>query len=185
MTSRTRLAQILGVSVRRVEQLAVDGLLVRDGGGFHLEKSCERYIQHLRRDDATREARRALLRQQTRRHELLVAREAHVLIRHDEALAAVTDWWARLWTAIDASLATAWHELGLVAVPENQRRLVLYRIRDRLRGEMLLGRGAAIPELFADVSMPEQAHFDTWLQRLGIGTSPPGNGHDIEDLHGD
>jgi hypothetical protein len=58
------LAHALAMTPRRLNQLVADGVLTRPAGGFTLD-TVRQYVAHLKRDEATRQARRDLLLAQT------------------------------------------------------------------------------------------------------------------------
>src|SRR5262245_2468236 len=110
-TSKAKLAALLGITTRRIEQLANEGVLVRSrGGDFDLEESVPKYCNYLRRDDETRQERRKLLRVQSKAvairaqantGRLITRKEVRRLLRSVEArmwnLRVVSSWlWADL-----------------------------------------------------------------------------------------
>jgi hypothetical protein len=83
----SRLASLLGLSTRRLDQLVADHVIQRVDGGFELDTAVRQYCNFLRKDDETRAERRKLIAAQTATTTLKARRAMAGLMTRDEARA--------------------------------------------------------------------------------------------------
>jgi hypothetical protein len=112
MTTRRQLATVFGVSERRIAQLEEDQLVQRDDSGYDLEESARRYIAHLKRDDALKASRRALMDAQTKQRIQATRRAARELVTFEEHRDEVLQVWGACWTSAVGAVSRLHARLG-------------------------------------------------------------------------
>ena len=88
----TALSAVLGLSLRRVQQLAADGTIPRNGDLFRLGDAVQAYVKWIKASQERSkpsEARERLLLARAEQIEMANRERAHALIDTEEALAAV------------------------------------------------------------------------------------------------
>jgi hypothetical protein len=119
---KTDLARMLGISTRTVDRLEGERVFIRDAGGYVLEACVTNYCAYIRRDEATRQARRDLLRAQTVDRRLGTRAKLSRMATGEELQELLTDIWL---THLDAwrQVASAFY-YGLThqAIPELRAR---------------------------------------------------------------
>ena len=90
----TALAAVFGLSLRRVQQLAADGTIPRDGDLFRLGEAVQAYVKWIKASQERSkpsEARERLLLARATQIEMANRERSHALIDTEEALAAVDE----------------------------------------------------------------------------------------------
>lgn len=161
------LADHWGLTVRRLRDLARDGVAVSDGRGeFLLRESDRRYIAKLRSHDEARRLKAKLLERQTQRQEVRLHREARELVTRAEARGEFSEWWGITWESAAAAIARHFHALP---GDDRERRLLCHALYRDLMGELRLARDRIANVRLAPETLPSL--LDIELERLGVATN--------------
>jgi hypothetical protein len=162
------LGKIFGLSKRRVDQLADEGVLVRGAAGFDLEDSTRRYIKFLRTDEESRKEKRLLVQAQTKVTELRAKRQTRELLSRAEVRRMLA---GHIGALMDFRVVAAWlyteihQSLGEVKAKE-----ICSSVHSSLCGLIVKARDD-LEALFAD---ERPTDLDNELKRLDVHSGQRG-----------